>query len=269
MPDPILKIRDLTVSTPQKRLLNPVNLEIPEGGVFGIIGPSGAGKSTLLKCLNRLTELVRGLRVNGEVWHRGENIYMPRVDPDQLRSKIGMLFQQPVVFPSSIYANVLFGVKHLGTQPKPQWPTIAEKSLRQAALWDEVKDRLKKPAQELSVGQQQRLCLARTLATGTDIILMDEPTSALDPKSTEAIETLIDSLRKTHTIVLVTHNMRQAEQLCSNVAFIGLRDGIGSLLAQGNLAELKATTDVIELEDYLCCETPGIVDTTTEQTNFS
>ena len=269
MPDPILNIRELTVSTPQKRLLNPVNLEIPEGGVFGIIGPSGAGKSTFLKSLNRLTELVRGLRVDGQVAYRGKEIYAPKVDPDQLRSQMGMLFQQPVVFPTSIYGNVIFGVKHLGIEKKSQWAEIAEKALRQAALWDEVKDRLKKPAQQLSVGQQQRLCLARTLATGTDIILMDEPTSALDPKSTEAVESLIDSLRQTHTIVLVTHNMRQTEKLCSNVAFIGLRDGIGTLLAQGDLAELKASTDIIELEDYLCCETPGIVDTNSKRSHFS
>ena len=127
----------------------------------------------------------------------------------------------------------------------------------------QVKDRLKKPAQQLSVGQQQRLCLARTLATGTDILLMDEPTSALDPRSTEAIEALIDSLRTSHTIVLVTHNMRQTERLCSDVAFIGLRDGVGTLLAQGDLTALKSATDVVELEDYLCCETPGIVDTCT------
>ena len=263
MPDPILKVRDLTVSTPQKRLLNPVDLDIPEGGVFGIIGPSGAGKSTFLKSLNRLTELVQGLRVEGKVWHRGEQIYAPSINPDQLRAKIGMLFQQPIVFPTSIYANVLFGVKHLGTSPKSQWAEVAEKALTQAALWDEVKDRLKKPAQQLSVGQQQRLCLARTLATGTDILLMDEPTSALDPRSTEAIEALIDSLRTSHTIVLVTHNMRQTERLCSDVAFIGLRDGVGTLLAQGDLTALKSATDVVELEDYLCCETPGIVDTCT------
>ena len=263
MPESILKIRDLSVSTQQKVLLNPVDLDIPQGGVFGIIGPSGAGKSTFLKSLNRLTELVRGLKVTGQVWYRGKEIYASKVNPDELRSQIGMLFQQPVVFPSSIYVNVLFGVKHLGLFPKSQWPEIVEKALQKAALWEEVKDRLKKPAQQLSVGQQQRLCLARTLATGTDILLMDEPTSALDPKSTEAIETLIDSLRDTHTIVLVTHNMRQTERLCSEVAFIGLRDGVGTLLAQGELADLKASTDILELEDYLCCETPGIVDAST------
>lgn len=261
MPDPLLKIRGLTVSTKEKRLLNPVDLDIQEKGVFGIIGPSGAGKSTFLKSLNRLTELVRGLRVEGQVWHRGNEIYHPKVDADQLRSQIGMLFQQPVVFPTSIYGNVLFGVKHLGVEPKSQWPTIVENALKQAALWEEVKDRLKKPAQQLSVGQQQRLCLARTLATGTDILLMDEPTSALDPKSTEAIEVLIDGLRETHTTILVTHNMRQTERLCEKVAFIGLRDGIGTLLAQGDLDELKATANILELDDYLCCETPGILDT--------
>ena len=259
MSDFILKTSGLAVSVGNKVLLNPVSLEIPRGGVFGIIGPSGAGKSTFLKCLNRLTELSPGLSVSGQVYHEDEAIYGREVDPDALRSRIGILFQQPVVFPKSILANVLFGVRHLGMVRRSEWNDLAEKALRQAALWDEVEDRLKKPGQQLSIGQQQRLCLARTLPTGTRTILMDEPTSALDPRSTEAIEALILSLRSTHSIVLVTHNMRQAERVCGDVAFIGLREGVGQLLAQGNLRELLDRTEVPELEEYLCCETPGIV----------
>jgi len=259
MSDSIIKTIDLSVLARKKILLSPVSLEIKKGGVFGIIGPSGAGKSTFLKCLNRLTELSPGLQVSGQVYHAGEAIYDAGVDPDILRSRIGILFQQPVVFPKTISANVLFGVRHLGLAPRTEWEDLAEKALRQAALWDEVKDRLKKPAQELSIGQQQRLCLARTLATGTEVILMDEPTSALDPRSTEAIEELALSLQESHTIILVTHNMRQAERLCEDVAFIGLRDGSGALLAQGRLSELLSETDIPELEEYLCCETPGIV----------
>jgi len=178
MDKPILKIRDLSVSTKQKRLLNPVDLDVPEGGVFGIIGPSGAGKSTFLKTLNRLTELDPKLKVNGQIWYEGEEIYSPSINADALRVKIGMLFQQPVTFPTSIVGNVLFGVKHLKLFPKSEWASVAEKALQQAALWDEVKDRLKKPANQLSVGQQQRLCLARALAMGSKVLLMDEPTSA-------------------------------------------------------------------------------------------
>lgn len=261
MSDSILNIQNLSVQARNKTLLNSVSLDIPATGVFGVIGPSGAGKSTFLKCLNRLTELHEGLTVSGQVLHKGNPIYDPQVDADVLRSQIGFLFQQPVIFPTSIQANVLFGVRHLGTRHKREFPEIMEKALRQAALWDEVKDRLKKPGQQLSVGQQQRLCLARCLAIGSDILLMDEPTSALDPRSTEAIESLILGLRETHTIVLVTHNMRQTERLCQNIAFIGLRDGVGRLLAKGDLDSLYNEPKVPELEEYLCCEIPGIVDT--------
>ncbi len=255
MLEPILQTSELSVSAGSKKILNPVSLDIPEGGVFGIIGPSGAGKSTFLKSINRLTELSNGLKVSGQVYHRGDPVYGVGVDTDNLRSRIGMLFQQPVVFPCSILANTLFGVRHLGKVPRKEWNNVAEKALREAALWEEVKDRLKKPGQQLSVGQQQRLCLARTLATGTDVILMDEPTSALDPRSTEAIEGLILDLKETHTIVLVTHNMRQTERVCRTVAFIGLRDKVGTMLATGKLTDLQTKCcEIPELEDYLCCE---------------
>lgn len=254
MDEPILKAIEISVSTGEKCLLNPVTLEFQERGVHGIIGPSGAGKSTFLKCLNRLCELSPGLRVSGRVLHRGRELYDSGIDPDELRTRIGMIFQQPVVFPVSILANVLFGVRHLGLVPKRDWPELAEKVLRQAALWDEVKDRLKKPGKLLSIGQQQRLCLARTLATGPEIILMDEPTSALDPRSTRSVESLIDSLREKHTLIIVTHNLPQAERLCDRVAFIGLRDGAGTLLSEGAISELRLQKEIPELDDYLCSE---------------
>lgn len=254
MDDPIFRTVDLSVSAGSKKLLNPVSLDIASRGVFGIIGPSGAGKSTFLKSLNRLTELSQGLKIRGQVYFEGQAVYDPAVDPDALRGRIGILFQQPVIFPTSILANTLFGVRHLGIVPKREWPEVSERVLRQAALWDEVKDRLNKPGQLLSVGQQQRLCLARILATGTHTLLMDEPTSALDPKSTEAIEKLILDLKTTHSIVLVTHNLRQTERICDKIAFIGIRDDVGTMLATGKLADLKCCSGIPELEEYLCCE---------------
>ena len=256
----IISIDQLSVRTSDKLLLHPLSLEIPRGGVFGLIGPSGAGKSTLLKSLNRLTELVPGLRVSGKVKINGEDIYASSVDADSLREKIGILFQQPVVFPTSIAKNVLFGVRHVRKLTRSESMELTECSLRRVSLWSEVKDRLNKPALMLSSGQQQRLCLARTLAMRPKILLMDEPTSALDPSSTAAIEDLILKLSGEHTIVLVTHNMRQTERICEDVAFIGLRQGSGSLLCQGHIRELTDRTDIPELSDFLCCEIPAMVD---------
>ncbi|MCG8598910.1 MAG: ATP-binding cassette domain-containing protein [Verrucomicrobiales bacterium] len=250
----VLRTENLSVSAGKKSILNPVSLKIPGDGVFGIIGPSGAGKSTFLKTLNRLCELTPGLQINGQVFHRGVPLYHHGVDVDALRKRVSMIFQQPVVFPTSIFANVIFGVRHTETIPKKDWPDLAERALRQAALWEEVKDRLKKPGKELSIGQQQRLCLARSLATDPEIILMDEPTSALDPGSTEAIESLIHQLKKQQSIILVTHNMRQADKVCDLVAFIGLQDGTGTLLASGSLDELRSRNNIPGFEDYLCCE---------------
>lgn len=250
----VLDIQSVSVIAGAKTLIRNVSLSIPTGGVHGILGPSGAGKSTLLKSLNRLTELTPGLRVTGQVLFHGEPVYAPGVDPDELRSRIGILFQQPVVFPRSIEANVLFGVRHLGKIPRREWPETMEKALREASLWNEVKDRLKQSGQRLSVGQQQRLCLARTLAIGSEVILMDEPTSALDPKSTEAIEELILRLRNRHTIILVTHNLGQAQRVCDRLAFIGVREGHGVLLADGPAEDLLAREDVPELSHFLSAE---------------
>lgn len=230
MIDPLFRISELSVTCGSHRLLDSVNLDIPAGGVFGLIGPSGAGKSTLLKSLNRLIELTPGLKLHGQVIYKGHAIYSSSVDGDELRARIGMLFQQPVVFPTSILGNVIFGVRHLRQVSCDELTLIAERSLRGACLWEEVKDRLRSPASRLSIGQQQRLCLARALACDPAVILMDEPTSALDPRSTESIENLIEQLSSKMTIVLVTHNIRQAERLCDKLASfnLGQLDAVGS-----------------------------------------
>lgn len=217
---PILATRGLTVRIGGRAILQDVNLRIQPRQVFGVIGPSGVGKSTLLKCFNRLIDLTPGARVEGDVYFAGMSIFSSTVHPDDLRARVGMLFQQPVVFPKSIYQNVIFGLKHLRLIPRRDLPAAAERALRSAALWEEVKDRLGEPAGKLSVGQQQRLCLARTLATQPQVILMDEPTSALDPRSTEAIEQLIAELKQSHTIVLVTHNITQARRMCDWLACV-------------------------------------------------
>ncbi len=227
----VLTIQNLSVTAAHKKLLADVNLEIPTGGVFGLMGASGAGKSTLLKCINRMTELTQGLHVQGDILFHGQSIYRA-MDPDSLRNRIGILFQQPVVFPGSILSNVLFGVKHLGKVPKRDWPDHAEQALREAVLWTEVKDRLQHSAAKLSVGQQQRLCLARTLATSPEVILMDEPASALDPASTAAIEELIIRLSESRTIVLVTHSPAQARRCCSLVATVAADEsGTGRIVS--------------------------------------
>jgi phosphate transport system ATP-binding protein len=250
-PAPILETRGLTVHAGQRELLRNVSLSITPRQAFGIIGPSGAGKSTLLKCLNRLIELTPGLRVSGDVRFHNESIYTPGVDVDALRARIGILFQQPVVFPKSIFQNVIFGTRHLGQVPRKQWPEAVERALREAAIWNEVKDRLNDSALRLSVGQQQRLCLARTLAVDPEVILMDEPTSALDPKSTEAIEELILQLKQKRTVVLVTHNLAQASRVADWLACIEVRDGTGEL------AECAACSEVLQAHqksgDPSCC----------------
>jgi phosphate transport system ATP-binding protein len=217
MTKPIFDVRDLSVHAGRRTLLDSVRLQIPQGGVFGLIGPSGAGKSTLLKSLNRMLDLTPGLSVSGQVDFHGSPLYHRSVNPDALRTRIGMLFQQPVVFPGSILANVTFGIRHHGTVPRCDLPRVAEEALRDACLWDEVKDRLNSAATTLSIGQQQRLCLARTLACSPEVVLMDEPTSALDPRSIAAVEELIQDLAKNITIILVTHNHAQAEKVCRNI----------------------------------------------------
>lgn len=228
--DAILEARGLSVRTDRRPILEAVDLSIVRGEVLALIGPSGAGKSTLLRCLNRLVDLVPELHVRGEVLFAGTPIYRPSVDPDRLRTRIGMLFQQPVIFPGSIADNVVFGLRHAGGVAKREWPERVRRALTEAALWREVSDRLDEPAGRLSVGQQQRLCLARALALEPEVILMDEPTSSLDPASTRAIEELVGRLREHHTLVLVTHQPAQARRVADRIGCLCIHEGAGRLI---------------------------------------
>ncbi|MGH8005934.1 MAG: phosphate ABC transporter ATP-binding protein [Candidatus Binatia bacterium] len=248
---PILQVQRLTVKAGKREILRNVDLSVRPGQVFGIIGPSGAGKSTLLKCLNRLIDLTPGLRVDGDVRFHGHSIYCNGTDVDSLRARVGMLFQQPVVFPCSIFHNVIFGVRHLRRLSRKRLAETAEYALREAALWEEVKDRLHEPALRMSVGQQQRLCLARTLAVGSEVILMDEPTSALDPKATEAIEELIVRLKHRHAIVLVTHNISQARRVTDWLACVCVRDGAGEVVESACCDAMLGNPQCREAVEYL------------------
>ena len=204
---------DLNLYYGNNHALKNINLDIYENQITAFIGPSGCGKSTYLKTLNRMNDLVPNVTINGKVWIDGEDIYDPKVDTTLLRKKVGMVFQQPNPFPMSIYDNIAYGPRIHGIKGKAELDAIVEKSLRGAALWDEVKDRLKRSALGLSGGQQQRLCIARALAVEPEILLMDEPTSALDPISTLKIEDLMGELKKNYTVVIVTHNMQQAARI--------------------------------------------------------
>ncbi len=251
MADPILEARTLTVHAGAKTLIRDVSFAVRTGQVFGIIGPSGVGKSTLLRALNRLADLIPGLRVSGNVLLRGASIHAPGVDVNTLRAKVGMLFQQPVIFPASIAENVLFGAKRLRKLSRTERAGLVESSLREAALWDETKERLRAPATSLSVGQQQRLCLARTLAVQPEIILMDEPTSALDPKSTQAIEELIVRLKEKHTIVIVTHNIAQARRITDWIACLCWRDDAGEIVESACCDAVLDNPQCREVIEYL------------------
>lgn len=227
--DALIQVRTLNVLAGRRTVLRDVRLDIAAGEAVAILGPSGAGKSTLLKCLNRLIDLTPGLTVHGEIRYRGKSIRDPGMDVDALRAHIGMLFQQPIVFPTSIRRNVLFGVRHLKQVPKAEWEALMERSLREAFLWDEVKDRLDESSLKLSIGQQQRLCLARTLAVGPEVILLDEPTSALDAVSTGAVEESLLRLRGHRTLILVTHNQAQAERIANTLVFMEPGDQGGTI----------------------------------------
>lgn len=210
---------DLNLYYGNNHALKNINLDIYENQITAFIGPSGCGKSTYLKTLNRMNDLVPNVTINGKVWIDGEDIYDPKVDTTLLRKKVGMVFQQPNPFPMSIYDNIAYGPRIHGIKGKTELDAIVEKSLRGAALWDEVKDRLKRSALGLSGGQQQRLCIARALAVEPEILLMDEPTSALDPISTLKVEELMEELKKDYTVVVVTHNMQQAARVSDYTAF--------------------------------------------------
>jgi phosphate transport system ATP-binding protein len=214
-----VSIQDLNLYYGDFHALKGVNLEIPANQVTAFIGPSGCGKSTCLKTLNRMNDLVENCKITGLVTIDGEDIYDPRTDVTLLRKRAGMVFQKANPFPMSLYDNIAYGPRVHGIKSKQKLDEIVEKSLRDAALWDEVKDRLKKSALGLSGGQQQRLCIARALAVEPDIILMDEPTSALDPISTSKIEDLMDELREKYTVIIVTHNMQQAARIADKTAF--------------------------------------------------
>lgn len=227
--------------------LKDVTLDIYENKITAFIGPSGCGKSTFLKILNRMNDLVPNVKIEGEILLDGENIYDPKVDTTLLRKKIGMVFQQPNPFPMSIYDNIAYGPRIHGIRSKAQLDEIVERSLRGAALWDEVSDRLKKSALGLSGGQQQRLCIARALAVEPEVLLMDEPTSALDPISTSKIEDLAIELKKDYTIIIVTHNMQQAARISDRTAFFLL----GEMVEYGETPQLFAKPQDERTERYI------------------
>jgi phosphate transport system ATP-binding protein len=214
----VLHSNDVSVSYGGFRALRDINMEVKRREVTALIGPSGCGKSTLLRCFNRMNDLVPSARIGGQILFEGYDLYGEDVDPTEIRSRIGMVFQRPNPFPKSIYDNVAFGLKINGYQGN--YDEAVEKSLRQAALWDEVKDRLNTSALDLSGGQQQRLCIARTIAVEPEVVLMDEPASALDPIATLAIEELIRELKVNYTIIIVTHNMQQAARVSDDTAFL-------------------------------------------------
>ena len=246
----VLVTQDLKFWYGKMRALSGISLNIPQHEVMAIIGPSGCGKSTYLRCLNRMNDLIPGARVEGRVIFDGENIYARNVDPVQMRRRIGMVFQKPNPFPKSIYDNVAYGPKVNGY--RGSMDDLVEHSLRQAALWDEVKDDLKKSGLDLSGGQQQRLCIARALAVEPDVILMDEPCSALDPIATTRIEDLIRELRERYTIVIVTHNMQQAARVSDRTAFFMIDEGSsGSLVEVDDTQRLFTTPSDQRTEDYI------------------
>ena len=231
----------------ENHALKGIDIEIPEHQVTALIGPSGCGKSTFLKTLNRMNDLVPNIKIEGTVEYRGHNIFAPKLDVTWLRRHVGMVFQKPSPFPMSIYANIAYGPRRHGIRSKKKLDEIVEKSLRGAAIWDEVSDRLKKPALSLSGGQQQRICIARALAVEPDVLLMDEATSALDPISTSKIEDLILDLKKEYTIVIVTHNMQQAVRISDKCAFFLL----GQLIEFGDTTQLFSMPKDKRTEDYI------------------
>jgi phosphate transport system ATP-binding protein len=236
--------------------LRGVTLDIPENQITALIGPSGCGKSTLIRCLNRMNDLIPGARVEGKIEYHDQDLYGDGVDPVEVRRRIGMVFQKPNPFPKSIYENVAFGPKVIGMQPTSM-DELVEQSLRRAALWDEVKDKLKQNALALSGGQQQRLCIARAIAVSPDVILMDEPASALDPVSTGRIEDLMEQLKRDYTIVIVTHNMQQAARISDRTAFFNAEPAEGTGDRTGLLVEFDRTDTIFtqpadkRTEDYI------------------
>ncbi len=247
IPEPIFDIHHLNLYYGTVHALIDISLRIPRHQITAIIGPSGCGKSSFLRCLNRLNDLVDGARVEGAILLDGQNIYDPEVDVNELRRRVSMVFQQPNPFPKSVYDNVAFGPRMMGIRKRAELDEIVERSLRLAALWDEVRDRLHMSALDLSGGQQQRLCIARSLAVDPDVLLMDEPTSALDPIATGKIEDLMLSLKERYTIVIVTHNMQQAARVADYTAFFYM----GYLIEYQQTELLFTNPRVRRTEDYI------------------
>ena len=241
----IITVQDLSLWYGAAQALHHVSMEIPEKSITALIGPSGCGKSTFLKTLNRMNDLIPGVRVTGSVLYKEQDVFA--MDVSQLRREVGMVFQKPNPFPMSIYDNEAYGPRTHGIRNKVRLDDIVEQSLRSAAIWDEVKDRLKKNALGLSGGQQQRLCIARALAVEPQVLLMDEPTSALDPISTSKIEDLAISLKERYTIVIVTHNMQQAARISDRTAFFLL----GELVEYGDTEQIFAQPHDKRTEDYI------------------
>ncbi len=243
----IFTVHDLNLWYGPTQALHHVDMDIPEQSITALIGPSGCGKSTFLKTLDRMNDLVPGVRIEGTVEYDGKNIFAPEADVNELRRQVGMVFQKPNPFPMSIYDNVAYGPRTHGVRNRAKLDEIVEQSLRSATIWDEVKDRLRKNALGLSGGQQQRLCIARALAVEPRVLLMDEPTSALDPISTSKIEDLAMELKKRYTIVIVTHNMQQALRISDRTAFFLL----GELIEYDDTERMFSTPTQKKTEDYI------------------
>ena len=243
----IMTAKNLSLWYGENQALKNINITIPEKSITALIGPSGCGKSTFLKTLNRMNDLIPIVKITGEVFYNGRNIFDKNVDVNELRRDIGMVFQKPNPFPMSIYDNIAYGPRTHGITSKVKLDEIVEQALRDAAIWDEVKDRLKKNALGLSGGQQQRLCIARALAVEPKVLLMDEPTSALDPISTSRIEELALQLKEKYTIIIVTHNMQQAVRISDNTAFFLL----GELVEFGETEKLFSQPKDKRTEDYI------------------
>jgi phosphate transport system ATP-binding protein len=243
----IISVSGLNLRYGEHKALKDINIEIERNSITALIGPSGCGKSTFLKTLDRMNDLIPGVKITGDVRYNGDDIFSPSVDVSELRRQIGMVFQKPNPFPMSIYDNVAYGPRTHGIRSKAKLDETVERSLRGAAIWDEVKDRLKKNALGLSGGQQQRLCIARALAVEPEVLLMDEPTSALDPISTSKIEELAINLKEKYTIIIVTHNMQQAVRISDNTAFFLL----GELIEYGATEEIFSQPKDRRTEDYI------------------
>lgn len=243
----IMTANDLCLWYGEHQALKNINIDIRSKSITALIGPSGCGKSTSLKTLNRMNDLIPSVKITGSIEYQGNDIYAPGVDVNELRRQVGMVFQKPNPFPMSIYDNIAYGPRTHGISSKAKLDDIVECSLRDAAIWDEVKDRLKKNALGLSGGQQQRLCIARALAVEPQVLLMDEPTSALDPISTSKIEELAISLKEKYTIIIVTHNMQQALRISDQTAFFLL----GELIEYGNTEKLFSQPEDKRTEDYI------------------